>query len=366
MELPLIMILLFIFVPPVGLTIWNLFDLCRFALKKPDKDASKYIELVALLLGFLYLLLYIGIQDKYCFVDWTVQLYNSEVHSMVEPASLPTILVLWGVSFAGYCILRFVPAGKQPPLLSAFGIAAVYLGIALSVVWCIQTRFELILLTYPANCVLLYLKTVALLVREKNALIQEEKVSLKYPKLSAILNKASNLPWLGLLLTVPLLGVVIVILFLFGQQPDSFIRAWTETADWTFSRRIPPQNIYYDEHYLCTVAAGGHRRIVKPLRSGLRHGHPVLVNRQLCIANAFEQVLQERTPKFHHAVRSFYDSFGYPIAKRIRSPYTADIIYFVMKPLEWLFLLVLYSVDVKPENRIAVQYPHAPLPKAGK
>ena len=27
---------------------------------------------------------------------------------------------------------------------------------------------------------------------------------------------------------------------------------------------------------------------------GVRHGHPVVVNRQLCIANAFEQVLEEK------------------------------------------------------------------------
>ena len=27
-----------------------------------------------------------------------------------------------------------------------------------------------------------------------------------------------------------------------------------------------------------------------------------------------------------------------------------------MKPLEWIFLIVLYLFDVKPENRIATQY----------
>lgn len=34
-----------------------------------------------------------------------------------------------------------------------------------------------------------------------------------------------------------------------------------------------------------------------------------------------------------------------------------------MKPLEWLFLIVLYSVDTKPENRIAIQYPHTDIPE---
>ena len=48
---------------------------------------------------------------------------------------------------------------------------------------------------------------------------------------------------------------------------------------------------------------------------------------------------------------------------KIGLPSLADIIYFLMKPLEWLFLLVLYLFDTNPENRIAVQYPHKPLPK---
>ena len=114
--------------------------------------------------------------------------------------------------------------------------------------------------------------------------------------------------------------------------------------------------MHYDEHYLCTVAAGGHRRVVKPLRLGIRHGHRVIVNRQLCVANAFEQVLEERTPRFHRAVRNFYDRYGFPIARLIHSKYIADLVYFIMKPLEWVFLLVLYLTCTDPENRIAVQY----------
>ena len=55
-------------------------------------------------------------------------------------------------------------------------------------------------------------------------------------------------------------------------------------------------------------------------------------------------------------MRHIYDTYGFPIAKLIRSPYAADVIYLLMKPLEWLFLIVLYAVDVHPEDRIAVQY----------
>ena len=61
-------------------------------------------------------------------------------------------------------------------------------------------------------------------------------------------------------------------------------------------------------------------------------------------------------------MRSFNDKTGLPISRYIKTKTAADIVYFLMKPLEWLFLLVIYAVDVKPENRIAVQYPHSAPP----
>ena len=154
-----------------------------------------------------------------------------------------------------------------------------------------------------------------------------------------------------------MLGIILIILVLFGQEPDAIIKAWTETSDWTLSLKEAPQNLPMDNHYLCTVAAGGHRKLVKPIRMGERHGHRIIVNRQLLIANAFETILEEKTPRFHRAIRNFYDKYGFPIADLIRTNKIAgDITYFVMKPLEWLFLMIIYLVDSKPENRIAVQY----------
>ena len=167
---------------------------------------------------------------------------------------------------------------------------------------------------------------------------------------------SNHWPFLAALYCFPLIGIISMILMLFGQSPIAAIKAFTETADWTFSTKIPPQSLFYDEHYLCTVAAGGHKRIVKPLRMGIRHGHPVVVNRQLQIANAFEQVLEERTPKLHRAVRGFYDKYGFPVAKLIRTKLAADIVYILMKPLEWFFLITLYLSDTHPEDRICIQY----------
>ena len=56
------------------------------------------------------------------------------------------------------------------------------------------------------------------------------------------------------------------------------------------------------------------------------------------------------------AAGGFIDRYGYPFAKHIKKKWAMDLIYYLMKPLEWLFLLVLYLVDRKPENRIAMQY----------
>ena len=160
----------------------------------------------------------------------------------------------------------------------------------------------------------------------------------------------------------PLAGLAIIILALFGQRPDNVLRAWTETSQWNLSRQVSPPNLMYDEHYLCTVAARGHRKLVKPIRMGVRRGHRVVVNRQLCIANAFEQILCEHTPRFHRKLRRFYDTYGFPVARLIRSPWASDLVYVLMKPLEWIFLAVIYACDTKPENRIALQY----FPQAGR
>ena len=70
--------------------------------------------------------------------------------------------------------------------------------------------------------------------------------------------------------------------------------------------------------------------------------------------------MEERTPRFHRAVWHFYDKYGFPVARLIRSRYAADFVYFLMKPLEWLFLAVLYLTEVHPEDRIAVQYMERP------
>lgn len=327
------------------------------------KNKGKVFDAITFWLGSLYSYLYLGIWESVHFqADWEEVLSNASQHTPVFTQSYPTVIAIVVIGVGGYLLMTYMPLWRMPPLVTVASIAAMYLGMAQLVVWTVQVMKgpdylpELLL---PFNCLLIVIRTVRNKIREWNSLSVREVKCLRFRWMDSCndwLMKAERWPLAAFLLMWPLMGILICILVLFGQKPDAFIKAWLETGGWNLSQKVSPQNIYYDEHYLCTVAAGGHERVVKPLRLGERHGHAVIVNRQLCIANAFEQVLEERTPGFHRAVRGFYDTFGFPIAKKIRSPYAADAVYVIMKPLEWLFLIVLYLVDVKPENRIAVQY----------
>lgn len=353
-----------LFMLVIVLTIENIVFLFIKPKTEAKEKAIKRWEVVAMVIGAAFSFLCMSLTNI-VFYDWNVQLYNNEMHTPIATKSFLTMAIIALVAALGYIILRFFPLVKLPPLFAVFCISALYLGIVECILWCVQIFSAsdtnmLLLCLFPLNCVLIAIRTIKNVVHQQNS--ERENVSHKLRHIVILLNNTSNWPWIAFLTAIPLLGIIVIVLLLFGQEPDSLIKAWTQTADWNMSQKVAPQNIVRDEHYLCTVAAGGHRAIVKPIRTGKRHGHRVIVNRQLCIANAFEQLLEERAPNFHRFVRASYDKIGYPIAKHIHSSYIADAIYFIMKPLEWIFLFSLYLFDTKPENRIAVQYPHSAPP----
>ena len=190
------------------------------------------------------------------------------------------------------------------------------------------------------------------LLRERQTVFRRRWVLQLYQ----FLEKTSHFRLAAFLLVLPLAAVLEIVLILCGQGADGTVQAFTQTADWTFSQQLPPPPLEYKGHYLCTVAAGGHRKLVRPLRLGYRRGAVIVVNRQLAVANAFEELLQERLPRLHRLVRHFYDNHGYPLSQKITTPFRADLVYLLMKPLEWLFAAVLYLFDLAPECRIARQY----------
>lgn len=122
----------------------------------------------------------------------------------------------------------------------------------------------------------------------------------------------------------------------------------------TLTRVVEPVG---DCHYLCTVAAQGHPWLVGPERMGVRNGHPVVVNRQLATANAFEDLLHTRWPRFGRLARRTYDALGYPVSRHLKSRWVADAVYLAMKPAEWGFYLALLLLDPgDPEARLTRMY----------
>ena len=356
-----------LFIYPIVLAVYQLVML----ILETDRIMSKTgvgFDQIVIWYGFILEGLYIAVVKDATGSDWSEVLTNSETHTPIFTGAGLTICVLCFIGLIGYYYLRICSLKKIPPLLAVFSISAMYIWLVVIVIFTVQVfgssgmvgRYsDLYLLIYPFCIACIIVRTILCKVREWNELEMERgkiqnNVILNF--LDKILSNSRLWPIYALVLMLPLLGIIIAILLLFGQAPDSVIKAWTETADWRLSLKEAPQNIYYDEHYLCTVAAGGHKKIVKPIRKGIRHGHEVIVNRQLCVANAFEQILEEKTPRFHKLVRGVYDRYGFPIARLIKSKWMADIIYFLMKPLEWIFLMVIYMIDVHPENRIATQY----------
>lgn len=345
---------------PAVLSIYNILFLILPHSCEIMKKRAQRTELLTIAFGGLCFWLAAGLSDIHWDENWWEQLYNSDLHAPVATWTYPTLITLGVIGLVGYLILYIARRRPLPPLWTVIGLGGLYLGSGLCLVLLIQLcKHNWVLCLYLVNLLLVAAKVIKELVLQYKDQPSDDQ---KLGGIRHFLRKGQNFPILGLLMAIPLLGIALAVLTLFGQEPDSIIQAWTQTSDWTLSQQVAPPNLPRDMHYLCTVAAQGHQPLVKPLRMGKRHGHWVLVNRQLAVSNAFEELIQERTPRLHRIIRSIYDRYGYPIANHIRSPLAADMVWLIMKPAEWFFLSVLYFCDCKPENRIAVQYPHKELP----
>lgn len=351
-----------VLVCPVLLTLANIVFLI-FPPKKPWSNGLWISSsLATLFFGSIDSILYAGYYEMEI-VDWDTPIYSWQVHTPISTEHFPTICVFALIGILGFIIL-LLPVKKMPPLLFVFGITFMYFGVIVDILWAVQTStivndlyyipffalfsFDLLLMAATAT----RKKVIEYNEAVKNGLLLNKRFRI----LNDLMKRGEFLPVYAFALFFPVFALVMAVLILFGQDIDSVIKAWTETSDWVLSTRQSPPPLESNGHYLCTVAAGGHKSVVKPQRDGRRHGARITVNRQLCIANAFEQLLEERMPNIHRAVRGFYDKYGYPVSKHIRTKLSADIVYVIMKPLEWFFLFVLYIADVRPERRIAVQY----------
>lgn len=377
-------LLLLIILIPMCITIKNIIDI----VEKEEYSKGKIIfNIISIVICLSYTLFGIknyirtGINNQNIYLDYniTTPILTSEIedfppmyHAPIASWSMPTVITILSFGIISYIILR-INKKKLPPLLSVILlsstlICSIYMG------WFIvQVAFahineeyifsggilvDLALLIFPINYILCTIKLQKDIIKNYKSDKKPKQYKNKtLNKFSNIINKSENWPLIQFIIAIPVLTIMICILLLFGQRPAEAIRAFFETSDWNLSTFVSqPIPVEYVGHYLCTVSLKGHKKIVKPTRIGIRYGNKIIVNRQLCIANAFEDLIKEKTPRFHYFIRTIYDKYGYPLSKHINKPWQADLIYIIMKPLEWIFLITLYLFDINPENRIAVQY----------
>ncbi|WP_342513521.1 DUF6688 family protein [Sporosarcina sp. FSL K6-1522] len=287
-------------------------------------------------------------------------------YASLSAIHVSTLFVFFILSYIAYWLLP-AEGGKLSPVVYVVCSSLLVVNVVVAFVYITHTGFgnygvdvAFLQIGY-GSIIFLYIAKLNDSLKQFLAIQQERNIQYTNKFLKFLMQmslKYQRIPMLVVFFVFPVMIVVQFILVLWGQRPDSLIQVFLDTSSYNYSK-IPaplPEMIEGDGHYLCTVSAMGHKRLVKPVRSGIRHGERIVVNRQLLIANAFENILEEHTPNLHKKIRRFYDTYGYPISKHIQTKVAADIVYLLMKPLEWLFLLVLYTVDTHPENRIHVQY----------
>ena len=353
---------------PLVLTFFNFWNL--FAKKQ---ILPKVMLFLAVFVGLYFYLCYLGFNDV-TNAEWNEAIMEHLLHRSISGEYLLSFAIVCAVGFLSLFILALVPAKKLSPIVAAFSIAGVLLGNILSAfyarhVWPllfyhIKGNDMGIIINFMPYLYHLNLFVLSVHYVRKQVLAQielSEEKSQKtcrnwLKKLYSFLNKVSHWGIFAFTCLFPLVALIEIVLILLGQGADGVIKSFTMTADWPFSKQIPPPSLPHNGHYLCTVAAGGHRKIVRPLRFGKRRGEKIIVNRQLLVSNAFEELLSEISPSLHRKIRLFYDTHGYPLSRLITTKFRADLVYILMKPLEWFFVLTLYLLTTNPEERISRQY----------
>jgi hypothetical protein len=282
--------------------------------------------------------------------------------ALFSPAHRLTVVVLILGSLAAYFYSSF-RTRIAPPLLEVIVNCLLLIGLPLNIAVGIQGRWWAYWFFGHLPITMLYI--ITLIENHRKALENIDEHGEDDSRLIALCRKIvclsawKKIPVL-LFLCLPVLSVLAAILLLFGQKPDSLIRAFTDTYKHGFSHwDYKCEGVVCGGHFLCTVAAKGHPILVKPFRTGVRVGKQIKCNRQLLVSNAFEELLEQRLPALHRPIRRLYNRVGnlihryYGIFDKV---WVADIIYLLMKPLEGIFVVTLYLCDRKPENRIAQQY----------
>jgi hypothetical protein len=257
-------------------------------------------------------------------------------HPLLAQASAHTVYIAFAISAFAYVLSRR-GVGRKSPMFDAAILGTVIAGFLLVGAVAIQFGAGILLgiLFAPLGLPLV----APVLVMLKYGVEIRERVRSEGP--ADTLGSVRFLRGLGVAPFLLLSDAGVQALF--TRRPLAIFDALTQTCSGTFHELSQAE--CHSGHYLCTVAARGTPWLVRPERLGKRWGKPIIVNRQLAVANAFEDLLHERWPRFGRLARRVYDRLGLPVSRWIKWVPMADAVYLAMKPAEWLFYGFLRCFD---------------------
>lgn len=347
----------FLLIPLLGYFIYN---------NKRQNPSSKigFTEFSIFTIGFIAFTLFcFGLMYHHAEYDTAIDIIDNGYTPFAGKHALSLFLIY---SISIFSLLKLWWQKEAiPPIQFVLAVIFLIFGLILSVAIVIQVLSNtesgsvgFLFVPFPSLQFILTLIILFRIIKNEQIFATDKIYSNQIlNQLNQYIVKSKNLPFIILIATVPVYIFIILILMLFGQDYNAITKVFTETTTWTFSQQTHPPFLDHRGHYLCTVAVCGNPKIVKPLRLGKRHGQEIIVNRQLLIANAFEELIEENIPNIHRFIRKIYDQYGYPLSKKITSERKSNLVYRFMKPLEYLFLFTLYLCCIRPELNINKQYP---------
>lgn len=335
------------------------------------KETAKRLEII-IGIAYVYSLLLFG---------YSITVHSKPYYVVIDPVEMEcyspfaekhvTTLLIYFLAFTISTLLVWSKNKALPPLTLTIALLFISIEIIFSTIILYQLSAhdteslgiddgkieQLPLLFAPILTIVIGLYLLHQTTTQEIEKTQKRSYSNNYLNhLNTFLETRSRNPFWILLLLFPFFIITTLILILFGQDVNSLTKVFTDTTTWRLSQQAHPPVLSHNGHYLCTVAARGNPKVVKPIRIGKRNGNEIVVNRQLLIANAFEELVQDFSPTLHRTIRSFYDTYGFNLSKRINTTHLANLTYLLMKPFEFIFLACLYLFCTKPEEKISRQY----------